>query len=166
MKMLYQQAPATPLTSISLMLPRTGVCLDPSGVRGATRLMGRLMFMGAGGMDNWELNSRLERLGASMGASLANDFAVLRLETLTANLDAALELFLLSVLEPQHGNMSLARQVGGNALACGDPLFGQRTVEAVQATGVEQVRDVLERYLVSAPGVTVIQRPDGGGESS
>lgn len=100
MRMLYQQAAATPLTSLSIMLPRTGVCLDPPGARGATRLMGRLLFMGAGGLDNRELNSRLERLGASMGASLANDFAVLRLETLTANLDAALELFLLSAHEP------------------------------------------------------------------
>ena len=109
MKLLYQQAPATPLTSISLMLPRTGVCLDPPDVRGATRLMGRLMFMGAGGMDNRELNSRLERLGATMGASLANDFAVLRLETLTANLDAALELFLLSVLEPTFDEAEFSR---------------------------------------------------------
>ena len=78
----------------------TGVCLDPAPIRGATRMMGRLMFMGAGGLNNWELHSRLERLGAFMGASLANDFTVLRLETLTANLDAALELFLLSIREP------------------------------------------------------------------
>lgn len=109
MKLFYQQAVATPLTSISLMLPRTGVCLDPPGARGATRLMGRLMFMGAGGMNNQELNSRLERLGASMGASLANDFAVLRLDTLTANLDAALELFLLSVLEPAFDEAEFSR---------------------------------------------------------
>lgn len=100
MKLLYQRSAATPLTSISIMLPRTGVCLDPAAARGATRIMGRLMFMGAGSMDNQELNSRLERLGASMGASLANDFAVLRLETLTTNLDAALDLLLLSVQEP------------------------------------------------------------------
>ena len=39
--------------------------------------------MGAGGLDNQEINGRLERLGASMGASLANDFIALRLETLT-----------------------------------------------------------------------------------
>ena len=100
MKLLYQRSAATPLTSVSIILPRTGVCLDPPNARGATRIMGRLMFMGAGGLDNRELSSRLERLGASMGASLANDFALFRLETLTANLDAALELFLLSVREP------------------------------------------------------------------
>ena len=109
MKLLYQQSAATPLTSVSILLPRTGVCLDPAGVRGATRLMGRLLFMGAGGMENRELNGKLERLGASMGASLANDFAVLRLETLTANLDAALDLFLLSVHEPAFDEGEFAR---------------------------------------------------------
>ena len=66
MKLLYQQVPALPITSVSLVLPRTGVCLDPPRQRGATRLMGRLQFMGAGGMDNLEINGRLERLGASM----------------------------------------------------------------------------------------------------
>lgn len=81
-------------------------------------------------------------------------------------MERARNLLLLSYYGGQRGNMSLARQVGGHTLACGDPLFGQRTVEAVQAAGVEQVQDVLERYLVSAPGVTVIQRPDGGGDPS
>lgn len=109
MKLLHQQAPALPITSVSLVLPRTGVCLDPSRRRGATRLMGRLLFMGAGGMDNREINGRLERLGASMGASLANDYIVLRLETLTANLDAALELFLLSVHQPAFDEADFAR---------------------------------------------------------
>ena len=46
------------------------------------------------------LNGRLERLGASMGFSIANDHFALRLVTLTENLDAALELFLLSFRDP------------------------------------------------------------------
>lgn len=100
MKFLYQQSPAFPLTHLSLILPRTGVCLDPPKLRGLSRLMARLMFMGAGGMANTELNGRLERLGASMGASLSNDNFSLRLSTLTENLEAALELFLISLAQP------------------------------------------------------------------
>jgi len=100
MRNLYQQTPAQPLTHVTLLLPRTGACLDPPERQGLSRLMGRLMFMGAGGLGNTELNGRLERLGASMGFSTANDHFALRLVTLTENLDAALELFLLSFREP------------------------------------------------------------------
>lgn len=63
-------------------------------------------------------------------------------------------------------NMSLARHVGGYTLACGDPLFGQRGMEAIQACSAEEVAGVLESYLISAPKVTVIQRPGKAGGPS
>ncbi len=91
MNLLYRHDPAQPVTYVSLLLPRTGVCLEPGHLRGVSRLMARLLFMGAGGLSNRELNSRLERLGASAGCSLANDFIAVRLVTLSENLDAAME---------------------------------------------------------------------------
>jgi predicted Zn-dependent peptidase len=100
MRLLYQHAPGHPVTYVSLFLPKTGACLDPSRLQGLSRLMLRMLFTGAGGLSNEEINQRLERLGATMGASLANDLAVPRLMALTENLDAALELFLLSLREP------------------------------------------------------------------
>ena len=72
MRLLYRHSPAQPVTHVSLLLPRTGVCLEPGHLRGVSRLMARLLFMGAGGLTNRELNSRLERLGASAGCSLAS----------------------------------------------------------------------------------------------
>ena len=81
-------------------------------------------------------------------------------------LERARNQVLLSYYGGMRSNMSLARQVGGYTLACGDPLFGQRAMEALQAAGAEEVSSVLQRYLVSAPKVTVIQRPEKGGSPS
>lgn len=100
MKLLFQRTPARPVTQLNLVFPRSGACLDDPALRGLTRLTLRQMLMGAGGMSNDELNGRLERLGASTGFSLNNDHFTLRLLTLTENLDAALELFLLSINRP------------------------------------------------------------------
>ena len=100
MRLLYRQDPVTPLTQIFLVVPRSGACLDPASLQGASRFALRLMFMGAGGMSHAELSGQLERLGASSGFSLFNDHLILRLATLTANLDRALELFLTSLHRP------------------------------------------------------------------
>ncbi len=100
------------MTSLSAVLPRTGVCLDAPHLRGVSRLMGRMLFMGAGGLSNRELNGRLERLGATMGCGLGNDNIFLRLDALTENLDAALELFLLSVHQPNFDEAEFASLKG------------------------------------------------------
>ena len=112
MKFLFQHAPATPVTRVIATLPRTGACLDPPHQRGLTRMTTRLMFQGAGGLSNDELNSRLERLGATMGCSLSNDTISFRLMTLTENLDAALELFRLTIHEPNFDQTEFERLQG------------------------------------------------------
>jgi zinc protease len=109
MKLIYQRSAGFPITSVILMLPRTGSCLDPAQRRGLGRLTLRLMQAGAGGFGNAELNGRLERLGAAVGYSLANDYVSLRLTTLTENLDAALELFLLMLHEPNFDAQEFSR---------------------------------------------------------
>lgn len=101
MKLLYRNTPGRPVTQINLVFPRTGACLDRPERQGLTRHTLRLMLMGAGGMSTGELNGRLERLGASTGFTLANDHFTLRLISLSENLDAALELFLLSLHQPR-----------------------------------------------------------------
>ena len=100
MKFIFQQAPATPVTRVSVILPRTGACLDPVDRQGLTRLTTRLMFQGAAGMSNEEINGKLERLGASMGCSVSNDTLAFRLLCLTENLEPAMELFLQSIHQP------------------------------------------------------------------
>jgi zinc protease len=100
MKLLYRRAPAFPLTQVVLIFPRTGVCLDPPERQGLTRLTSRMLFCGAGGLSHHEFNSRLERLGATTGSTLANDHFAPRLIALTQNLEPALELFLAAILRP------------------------------------------------------------------
>ena len=100
MKLIYQHAPATPVTRLGIILPRTGVCLDPPGKRGLTRLTTRLMFRGAGGLSNEDINAQLERLGANMWCSLSNDVITFRLVSLSENLGPALALFLKSIHAP------------------------------------------------------------------
>ena len=72
----------------------------------------------------------------------------------------------LSFYSSLRSNMALARQVGGYALACGDPLFGEKLLRAVLDVDAAALGVVLERYLVSAPGVTVVQRPATGARPS
>src|SRR5689334_16105421 len=109
MKLIHQQSIGFPVTSIILLLPRTGSCLDPAQRRGLGRLTLRLMQAGAGGLGNTEMNGKLERLGASVGYSLASDYLSLRLTTLTENLDAALDLFLLMLEKPNFDGAEFTR---------------------------------------------------------
>ena len=99
MRLLYEKSPV-PVTSVAVFLPRTGACLDPAQRQGLTRAMVRLQLMGAGGLASSEFNGRLEVLGAAISYSLANDFLVLRMTTLSENLDAALGLFQLVLAAP------------------------------------------------------------------
>lgn len=112
MRLIYRQDTATPLTQLYLVVPRSGACLDPEGLQGLSRFALRLMLMGAGGMDHATLSGRLERLGAVTGFSLFNDHVTLRLTTLSANLDAALELFLTSLHAPNFDAVEFARLQG------------------------------------------------------
>ena len=100
MRLIYQHTPALPLTQIHLAVPRSGTCLDPPARQGLSRLMLRLMFLGADGLSNGEFNARLERLGAAAGFSLANGHFGLRLSTLSDRLDPALDLFQSAIHRP------------------------------------------------------------------
>jgi zinc protease len=109
MRMIHERLAGIPLTYVHLVFPRAGACLDPAPLQGLTHTMLRLMFAGARGLSNAELNGRLERLGASMGFSQQNDHLSLRLVTLTENLDAAVDLFLAALHEPNLDGGEFAR---------------------------------------------------------
>ncbi|MDH4246448.1 MAG: insulinase family protein [Deltaproteobacteria bacterium] len=57
-------------------------------------------------------------------------------------------------------NSSIARQVGSYAIACGDPLFGEKLLGAVGRVSTEDLVRVLNVYLLDASRLTVIQRPE------
>ena len=66
MRLIHERSAGIPLTYVHAIFPHAGTCLDPAGLQGLTRTTLRLMFAGARGLSNAELNGRLERLGASM----------------------------------------------------------------------------------------------------
>lgn len=109
MRVIHERLAGIPLTAVHCVFPNAGSCLDPAGQQGLTRTTLRLLFSGARGLSNAELNGRLERLGASMGFSLNNDHLTLRLVTLTENLEPALDLFLAALHEPNLDAQEFAR---------------------------------------------------------
>jgi zinc protease len=56
-------------------------------------------------------------------------------------------------------NMSLARQMGGFHVACGDARFGETLLERMLAVTEADLRRVLTAYLAGPGRITVIQRP-------
>ncbi|MCH9044863.1 MAG: insulinase family protein [SAR324 cluster bacterium] len=68
----------------------------------------------------------------------------------------------LSAYSGLRTNMSLARQVGGCAVACGDPCFGEKLLDALGRVSRDDMMAALEQYVSGAPRLTVIQRPGNG----
>ena len=73
--------------------------------------------------------------------------------------ERALNQLRLSAYSSLRTNMGLARQIGGNALATGDPCFGEQLLAAIGQVTEAEVFDVLRRYITSAHRLTIVQRP-------
>jgi zinc protease len=80
------------------------------------------------------------------------------------HLERALNQIRLGTYGSLRSNMSVARQIGGFAVACGDPRFGERLLHAVERVTREQALDALQRYLIAAPRLAVVQRPAAGAD--
>ncbi|MDH4246449.1 MAG: insulinase family protein [Deltaproteobacteria bacterium] len=180
MKLLYRNIPAQPITGIHLILPRTGVCLDPEHRQGASLLATQMLFRGAGGMDNSAFNARLERLGAAAGPALGGDHVSFRLTTLTENLDEALDLFLLALNDPafdpeefadmrgetvsgwrvdrQETKRLRALEVMYRALYRNQPsgYLPEGTLAGLESCTVEEARDQYRRLLGGAEPVVAV----------
>ena len=98
---LYEFDAELPLSSVTLILSRTGACIDSPRQRGLTQLTLKLWLCGAGPFEENEFQARLESLGASLGVYVASDYVSLRLLTLTENLEAGLALFGLALHAPR-----------------------------------------------------------------
>jgi predicted Zn-dependent peptidase len=57
-------------------------------------------------------------------------------------------------------NMSLARQLAGYQVACGDARLGEKLLAAINAVTRDELQDALERYVLAPGRLTVIQRPE------
>lgn len=71
----------------------------------------------------------------------------------------------LASWEGTQSAMNLARQVGGFVMACDDPTYGESLLRAVERTPAQVIPEVLQRYLLQAPRLEVVQRPTDCGPS-
>ncbi len=65
----------------------------------------------------------------------------------------------LGFFSSMRSNMSLARQVGGYALACGDPLFSEKLLHASVRVPEEEVLGALRDHVLAPARVVLMQRP-------
>jgi len=87
---LLETSRALPLVSISVGL-KSGALLDPNGKEGATRLLSRLMRRTAGGLDANVIDTRIDSLGASLGADVAHSTIVFQATVISRSLDALVD---------------------------------------------------------------------------
>ncbi len=79
-----------------------------------------------------------------------------------AELERARNQIRLGTYSSLQTNMSLARQLGGFWVACGDARYGETLLERLLGVTAEDMRRVLGAYLAVPGRITVVQRPGGG----
>ncbi len=109
MNIIHQHALTSRISQIQLVLPRTGYCLDPNSLDGLTRVTLRMLEQGAGGMDAQTFNAQLEKLGANIGHTLANDHIRVFLSVLTENIEVAIEMFAKALFQPNFTQQCLTQ---------------------------------------------------------
>ena len=90
---LLELSHALPLVSLTIA-SRNGGLFDPPGQEGLTRLVGRLMRRTGGGRDPLELDTRVDSLGASVGADVAQSVTLFQGTVIRRSLDAFIEIMI------------------------------------------------------------------------
>lgn len=80
-----------PLVSLTVAT-RNGGLFDPPGKEGLTRLCARLMRRTGGGRDPQELDTRVDSIGASIGADVAQSVSLFQGTVIRRSLDAFVEI--------------------------------------------------------------------------
>jgi zinc protease len=96
---LLETSRALPLASISVGL-KTGALLDPPGKEGTTRLLSRLMRRTGGGLEAHVIDTRVDSLGASLGADVAHSTMVFQATVISRSLDAFVDLLVDVLARP------------------------------------------------------------------
>jgi zinc protease len=82
-----------PLVSLTIA-SRNGGLFDPPGQEGLTRLVGRLMRRTGGGRDPLELDTRVDSIGASVGADVSQSVTLFQGTVIRRSLDAFIEIMI------------------------------------------------------------------------
>ncbi|HEX3777314.1 MAG TPA: pitrilysin family protein [Polyangiaceae bacterium] len=105
---LLETSRALPLVSISIGL-KTGAIFDPAGKEGATRLLSRLMRRTGGGLEAQVIDTRIDSLGASVGADVAQSTMVFQATVISRSLDALVDLLVDVLARPGLATAELER---------------------------------------------------------
>ena len=102
--------PSIPIISIN-MAWKGGETSDPIGKEGATSLMTYMMNEGGGDLDSKAYATRMEELNMSFGCSTGNDWTSCSMSTLSENLEPAMELVRLGLIETRFDEAPYTRAV-------------------------------------------------------
>ncbi|HEY4103457.1 MAG TPA: pitrilysin family protein [Polyangiaceae bacterium] len=105
---LLETSSALPLVSISVGL-KTGAIFDPEGKEGATRMLSRLMRRTGGGLEAQVIDTRIDSLGASLGADVAQSTMVFQATVISRSLDALVDLLVDVLARPGLATAELER---------------------------------------------------------
>lgn len=105
---LLETSRALPLVSISIGL-KTGALVDLPGKEGSTRLLSRLMRRTAAGLEAQVIDTRIDSLGASLGADVAHSTMVFQATVISRNLDAFVDLLVDILARPGLSAVELER---------------------------------------------------------
>ena len=105
---LLETSRALPLVSISIGL-KTGALIDAPGKEGSTRLLSRLMRRTAGGLEAQVIDTRIDSLGASLGADVAHSTMAFQATVISRSLDAFVDLLVDVLARPGLAAVELER---------------------------------------------------------
>jgi zinc protease len=105
---LLETSRALPLVTISVGL-KTGALLDPPGKEGTTRLLSRLMRRTGGGLDANVIDTRIDSLGASLGADVAHSTLAFQATVIARSLDSCVDLLVDVLARPGLAQAELER---------------------------------------------------------
>jgi zinc protease len=96
---LLETSRALPLVSISIGL-KTGALLDAPGKEGSTRLLSRLMRRTGGNLEAHVIDTRIDSLGASLGADVAHSTLTFQATVISRSLNAFVDLLVDVLARP------------------------------------------------------------------
>jgi len=96
---LLEPSPELPLVHLTAAL-RTGALEDPVGKEGLTRLVARAMRRTGGGLTQQELDTRIDSLGASLGADVTHSTVSFSGTVISRSFDAFFDLFVDVLARP------------------------------------------------------------------
>jgi zinc protease len=105
---LVETSRALPLVSLAVGL-KTGAFLDTPGKEGATRLLTRLMRRTGGGLEPQVIDTRIDSLGGSLGADVAQSVTVFHGTVISRSLEPFIDLLLDVIARPGLAELELQR---------------------------------------------------------